>query len=89
VEDAANFIGLPMAGFPCTGWQHNGNLRDAIVPVAYIPFHELNAQGVAKPETQETFVVLTSGSNPLARSQSSSKMPAAPMPPPTHMVTMP
>ena len=43
-----------------------GNLRDAIVPVAYIPFHEVNAQGVAQPETQETFLVRTSGSNPFA-----------------------
>ncbi len=43
-----------------------GNLRDAIVPVAYIPFHEVNAQGVAQPETQETFLVRTSSSNPLA-----------------------
>jgi putative ABC transport system permease protein len=43
-----------------------GNLRDAMVPVAYIPFHEVNAQGVAQPETQETFLVRTSGSNPLA-----------------------
>ncbi len=43
-----------------------GNLRDAIVPVAYIPFHEVTAQGVAQPETQETFLVRTSGSNPLA-----------------------
>ena len=43
-----------------------GNLRDAIAPVAYIPFHEVNAQGVAQPETQETFLVRTSGSNPLA-----------------------
>jgi putative ABC transport system permease protein len=43
-----------------------GNLRDAIVPVAYIPFHEVDTQGVAQPETQETFVVRTSGSNPLA-----------------------
>src|ERR1700733_7741082 len=43
-----------------------GNLRDGIVPVAYIPFHEVDAQGVAQPETQETFLVRTSGSNPLA-----------------------
>jgi ABC-type lipoprotein release transport system permease subunit len=43
-----------------------GNLRDAIVPVAYIPFHAVDAQGVARPETQETFLVRTSGSNPLA-----------------------
>ena len=43
-----------------------GNLRDAIVPVAYIPFYEVNAQGMAQPETQETFVVRTSGSDPLA-----------------------
>jgi putative ABC transport system permease protein len=43
-----------------------GNLRDGIVPVAYIPFHEVNAQGVAQPETQETFLVRTSGSSPLA-----------------------
>jgi predicted permease len=42
------------------------NLRDAIVPVAYIPFHEVNAQGVAQPETEETFLVRTSGSHPLA-----------------------
>jgi putative ABC transport system permease protein len=43
-----------------------GNLRDPTVPVAYIPFHEVNAQGVAQPETQETFLVRTSGSNALA-----------------------
>jgi putative ABC transport system permease protein len=42
------------------------NLRGAIVPMAYIPFHEVNAQGVAQPENQETFLVRTSGSNPLA-----------------------
>jgi putative ABC transport system permease protein len=42
-----------------------GNLRDGIVPVAYIPFHEVDAQGVAQPETQETFLVRTSDSNPL------------------------
>jgi putative ABC transport system permease protein len=42
------------------------NLKDAIVPVAYIPFHQVDAQGVARPETQETFLVRTSGSNPLA-----------------------
>ena len=41
-----------------------GNLRDGIVPVAYIPFHEVNAQGVAQVETQETFLVRTSGPNP-------------------------
>jgi putative ABC transport system permease protein len=42
------------------------NLKDAIVPVAYIPFHQVDAQGVARPETQETFLVRTSASNPLA-----------------------
>jgi len=42
------------------------NLRDAIVPVAYIPLRAVNAQGVAQPETQETFLVRTSGSDPLA-----------------------
>jgi putative ABC transport system permease protein len=42
------------------------NLKDPLVPVAYIPFHEVNAQGLAQPETQETFIVRTSGSNPLA-----------------------
>ena len=42
-----------------------GNLRDPIAPVAYIPFDEVNAQGVAQPETQETFLVRTSGANPL------------------------
>ncbi|HTF66043.1 MAG TPA: ADOP family duplicated permease [Edaphobacter sp.] len=43
-----------------------GNLKDAIVPVAYIPYHAVDAQGVAQAETQETFVVRTAGSNPLA-----------------------
>jgi predicted permease len=42
------------------------NLRDGIVPVAYIPFREVNAQDVTQPETQETFLVRTSGSDPLA-----------------------
>jgi putative ABC transport system permease protein len=31
-----------------------------------LPFHEVNAQGVTQPETQETFLVRTSGSNPFA-----------------------
>jgi putative ABC transport system permease protein len=39
------------------------NLRDPIVPVAYIPFHSVDAQLVAQPVTQETFLVRTSGSN--------------------------
>jgi predicted permease len=42
------------------------NLKDGNVPVAYIPFHAVDTQGVAQAETQETFVVRTAGSNPLA-----------------------
>jgi predicted lysophospholipase L1 biosynthesis ABC-type transport system permease subunit len=41
------------------------NLRDPIEPVAYIPFHSVDAKGVADPQTQETFLVRTSG-DPLA-----------------------
>jgi predicted lysophospholipase L1 biosynthesis ABC-type transport system permease subunit len=42
------------------------NLRDTNVPVAYVPFRRVTAQGVAHAETEETFLVRTSGSNPLA-----------------------
>jgi putative ABC transport system permease protein len=42
------------------------DLRDASVPVAYLPFHQLTAAGVAQTETEETFLVRTSGSQPLA-----------------------
>ncbi len=42
------------------------SLRDAILPVAYIPFHEVNAQGVGQPEAEETFLVRTSGTDPFA-----------------------
>jgi predicted lysophospholipase L1 biosynthesis ABC-type transport system permease subunit len=43
-------------------------LKGSVLPVAYVPFHQLDAAGVARPEKRETFVVRTSGANPLALS---------------------
>ena len=42
------------------------NLRDPILPVFYEPFHRLGGNGAAEPIGSGTFIVRTSGSNPLA-----------------------
>ena len=42
------------------------SMREPILPVAYVPFHAVDAQGVAQPLRQATFIVRTSGANPLA-----------------------
>jgi ABC-type antimicrobial peptide transport system permease subunit len=43
-----------------------GSLRGPILPVAYVPFHHLDATGEMVPESDETFIVRTASSNPLA-----------------------
>ena len=42
------------------------NMREPILPTAYVPFHSINAKGVSQPRSWGTFIVRTSGSNPLA-----------------------
>ncbi len=42
------------------------NIRDAILPVAYVPFHRVDAQGALRPIRTATFIVRTATSNPLA-----------------------
>jgi predicted permease len=42
------------------------DIRGPIVPQAYFPFPSVNAKGELRPIDQGTFVVRTSGSNPLA-----------------------
>ncbi len=42
------------------------NLREPFTPTAYVPFHSTDAHGVLRPQRKETFVVRTSGANPLA-----------------------
>jgi predicted permease len=42
------------------------NLRDPIPPQAYLPLHSIDSNGVPQPIDEGTFVVRTSGPNPLA-----------------------
>jgi predicted permease len=42
------------------------NLREPILPVAYVPVHEFNAKGALKALRSGTFIVRTAGANPLA-----------------------
>jgi len=41
-------------------------LRDAILPVAYVPFRSVDRKGAEEPMRSGTFMVRTSGRNPLA-----------------------
>jgi len=45
------------------------NLREPILPVAFVPFRGADANGVLQPANNGTFVVRTSGANPLALAQ--------------------
>jgi predicted permease len=42
------------------------SMREPILPVAYVPFHPIDANGALQPIREGTFIVRTSGSNPLA-----------------------
>jgi predicted permease len=42
------------------------NMREPILPVAYVPFHAIDGKGALQPIREGTFIVRTSGSNPLA-----------------------
>jgi predicted permease len=42
------------------------DLRGPILPVAYVPFHGVDVNGAPQPIREATFIVRTSGSNPLA-----------------------
>jgi putative ABC transport system permease protein len=42
------------------------SLRGPILPISYVPFREKNGKGEMVPESDETFVVRTVSSNPLA-----------------------
>jgi predicted permease len=42
------------------------SIREAILPVAYVPFHGVDANGAPQSIREATFIVRTSGSNPLA-----------------------
>jgi predicted permease len=57
------------AGFRIVGLVRNAHyseMRETALPVAYVPFQSLDAQGARHPERSATFVVRTSGTNPLA-----------------------
>jgi predicted permease len=41
-------------------------MREAILPVAYVPFDSINAKGEPQPVGEGTFIVRTASSNPLA-----------------------
>ena len=42
------------------------SIREPILPVAYVPFHAVNADGMLQPVGQGAFIVRTSGADPLA-----------------------
>jgi predicted permease len=42
------------------------SMREPVLPVAYVPFHSIDARGEPQAISQGTFIVRTSGSNPLA-----------------------
>lgn len=41
-------------------------MRDAITPVAYVPFTSTDSKGLLAPKTRGTFIVRTTGADPLA-----------------------
>ncbi|MGO9255954.1 MAG: ADOP family duplicated permease [Bryobacteraceae bacterium] len=41
-------------------------IREPIVPVAFVPFHSVDAKGVSQPIRDATFVVRTASANPMA-----------------------
>jgi predicted lysophospholipase L1 biosynthesis ABC-type transport system permease subunit len=41
-------------------------MREPILPVAYVPFHPVDANGAIQPVRRATFIVRTSSANPLA-----------------------
>jgi predicted lysophospholipase L1 biosynthesis ABC-type transport system permease subunit len=42
------------------------SLRDGAVPVAYVPFHEIDQKGADRPRSSSTLVVRSTAPNPLA-----------------------
>ena len=42
------------------------DMREAILPVAFVPYRELDEKGVVQPEHSGTFLVRTAGENPMA-----------------------
>jgi predicted permease len=42
------------------------SLRESMLPVAYVPFHSIDANGALQPIREGTFIVRTSSPNPLA-----------------------
>jgi predicted permease len=42
------------------------SMREPILPVAYVPFKSIDAKGALQPIREGTFIVRTSGANPLA-----------------------
>jgi predicted permease len=42
------------------------DIREPILPQVYVPFHSIDAKGALQPIGQGTFIVRTSGANPLA-----------------------
>ncbi len=56
-------------GYQVVGLVHDApyrSLREPILPVAYVPFLTIDANGALQPLRQATFIVRTSSSNPLA-----------------------
>jgi predicted lysophospholipase L1 biosynthesis ABC-type transport system permease subunit len=56
----------PMRVVGVTRDAYYSSLHDPILPVAYVPFHEMGAKGEPAPEGYGTFIVRTASSNPLA-----------------------
>jgi predicted permease len=48
---------------------HYQNMREAISPTIYFPFHSTDASGTLQPKSYGTFIVRTASANPLALAQ--------------------
>jgi putative ABC transport system permease protein len=63
-EDEGARIRLQIVGL--VGDARYRGMREPIPPVAYVPFRAIDNKGAAKAEDRGTFIVRTSGANPLA-----------------------
>jgi hypothetical protein len=63
------FSGGTRLRFECVGLVGDvtyRDIREPVLPQAYFPFHSIDAKGALQPTGQGTFIVRTSGANPMA-----------------------
>jgi predicted permease len=65
VDPAGHRVRIQIVGYAPDARSRDLRRRQAIRPTAWIPFYSTDANGVLKPASRGTFVVRTSGSDPL------------------------